>query len=180
MPANGAHAIRTTWRGFVMLAGIFFAVCTASAALITAIEAWHEHAQARWPAATAQINSCKVDFAYSEERYVYIVCFIRFFAEKETIEAMVTSRKTRAPNEVLFRWPENQVGEMEMQSWVDQHPKGTSIQVHYDPAKHANVVLVDADMPLGDATTPGNLRILGIFAAVSAPILAVGLIVRRR
>lgn len=163
-----------------MLAGAFFAVCTAFAALITAIEAWQEHVQARWPAATAQIKSCSVDFAYSEEKYVYIACFIRFFAEKETIETLVTSRKARAPNEVLLQWPENQVGEMEMQSWVDDHPEGTSIQVHYDPAAHAKVVLVDADMPLGDATTPGNVRILGILTAISAPILAFGLIVRRR
>jgi hypothetical protein len=72
MPANGTPAIRTTGRGFVMLAGLFFAVCTAFAALITATEAWQEHVQARWPAATAQIKSCKVDFAYSEEKYVYM------------------------------------------------------------------------------------------------------------
>ena len=67
-----------------------------------------------------------------------------------------------------------------MQSWVDEHPKGTSIQVHYDPAKHAKVVLADTDMPLGDAETPANVRLLGIFAAISAPILAIGLIARRR
>ena len=67
-----------------------------------------------------------------------------------------------------------------MQSWVDHHPKGTSIHVRYDSANHAKVVLVDADMPLGDATTPGNLRLLGIFTAISAPILALGLIVRKR
>jgi len=180
MPANGTPAIRTTGRGFVMLAGVFFAVCTAFAALITATEAWQEHVQARWPAATAQIKSCKVDFAYSEEKHAYIVCFIQVFAERQTIETMVTSRKARAPDEVLFQWPKHQVGEMEMQSWVDNHPQGTSIQVHYDLAKAAKVVLVNADMPLGDARTPGNLRILGIFSAISAPILALGLIVRRR
>jgi hypothetical protein len=180
MPANGTLAVRTTWRGLVMLAGAFFAVCAAFTALITAIEAWQEHVQARWPDATAQIRSCVIDVAYSEEKYVHIVCSVRFVAEKATIEATVTSRKARAPDKVLFRWPANQVGETEMQSWVDGHPAGTSIQVHYDPANHAKVVLVDADMPLGDARTPGNLRVLGIFTAISAPVLALGLIVRRR
>jgi hypothetical protein len=180
MPANRTHTTQPTWRGFFLLAGMFFAACTAFAALTTSIEAWQEHVRARWPAATAQIESCSVDFAYSEEKYVTIVCAIRFTVEKEIIKARVTSRKARVPNQVYFRWPQNPVGEIEMQSWVDEHPKGKPIQVHYDPAKHAKVVLADSDMPLGNASTPGNLRVLGVFAAISVLFLAVGLIARRR
>jgi hypothetical protein len=68
----------------------------------------------------------------------------------------VTSHKVLAPDKVFFRWPANQVGESEMQSWVDEHTEGTSILVHYDPVKHAKVVLVDTDMPLGDAKHPAT------------------------
>lgn len=179
MPVNGTPAPRPGRRGFVLLAGAFFGVCAGCSALVTATEAWQDHVRAHWPAATAQIKTCKVNFAYAEEKYLNIACLIRNNIATETLDATVMSRKARAPDAAIFRWPPHQIGETEMQSWVDAHPAGTSIPVHYDPAQHATAVLIDVGMPLGDARTPGNLRATGLFAAISAAILALGLILRR-
>jgi len=58
-----------------------------------------------------------------------------------------------------------------MQVWVDEHPQGTLISVHYDPANPRRAGLVETDMPLGGPHTPSNLKLLGIFAISSVVLL---------
>jgi hypothetical protein len=65
-----------------------------------------------------------------------------------------------------------------MQEWVDEHPPGTPIAVHYDPANHKKAVLLATDMPLGGRRTPANLRLMGFFAGSCVLLLAIARIMK--
>jgi hypothetical protein len=67
-----------------------------------------------------------------------------------------------------------------MQEWVDGHPEGTEIVVHYDPANHNKAVLVTTDMPLGGPRTPNNVKLLGFFAVSCAVLLTIARVARQR
>jgi hypothetical protein len=58
-----------------------------------------------------------------------------------------------------------------LQEWVDEHPEGTPIVVHYDPANLKKAVLVTSDMPLGGPDTPKNLKLLEFFAVSTVLLL---------
>jgi hypothetical protein len=77
----------------------------------------------------------------------------------EEIVSRVHSRSTPAPRRVIWQYPPGQF--QRLQEWVDAHPEGTPILVHYDPANHSKAVLVATDMPLGGPRTPGNVKLLG-------------------
>ena len=61
-----------------------------------------------------------------------------------------------------------------MQDWVGQHPEGTPITVHYDPANPKKAALVMTDMPFSGPRTPDNLKLLGFFAVSSLVMLGIG------
>jgi hypothetical protein len=65
-----------------------------------------------------------------------------------------------------------------MQEWVDEHPPGTPIAVHYDPANHKKAALVTTDMPLGGPQTPDNLKLLEVTAGICALLLAIAALTR--
>jgi hypothetical protein len=65
-----------------------------------------------------------------------------------------------------------------VQQWVDEHPPGTPIAVHYDPADHKKAVLVATDMPLGGPRTPDNLKLLEVTAGSCVLLLAIAGITR--
>jgi hypothetical protein len=118
-------------------------------------------------------------YTHKPESY-WIDCRISYLvgglAGDEEIVTEVHSRSTPAPRRVISQHPAMQIGLM--QGWVDDHPPGTPIAVHYDPANHKKAVLVTTDMPLGGPRTPDNLRLLGFFAGSSALLLAIARITR--
>ena len=77
------------------------------------------------------------------------------------------------PARVIWRSPGFPALE-DLQQWVDAHPAGASIEVHYDPASPGTAALVVTDMPLGGPRAPGDLRLVGGFAALSVLLLLIG------
>jgi hypothetical protein len=65
-----------------------------------------------------------------------------------------------------------------MQDWVDEHPPGTSIAVHYNPADPEKAILTVTDMPLGGLRTPSNVRLLGFTATICALLLGIARLAR--
>ena len=53
------------WRGLVLMLAsflvLFAGLCTVFALVVTAAQAWQEHAHAHWPEATAQVQRCGLD-----------------------------------------------------------------------------------------------------------------------
>jgi hypothetical protein len=170
------------WRRFVVLAagvlGLFSGLCTIFALVVTSALAWEEHAQARWPEATAHVERCGVDLYLHRPEAYWIDCSVRYVVAGEEIVSHVHSRTTPAPRRLLYQYPAGQFERM--QDWVDQHPQGTSVKVHYDPTNHQKAVLVQTDMPLGGPQTPNNLKLLGFFAVSCVVLVTIARIARPR
>jgi hypothetical protein len=168
------------WRGFVMLFASFFgltaALCTVFALVVTAAQAWKEHAQAQWPQAMAHVQRCGLDIYIHKPESYWIDCSLSYTVRGEELTSHVHSRTTPAPRRVIWEYPAGQFERL--QGWVDEHPEGTPIAVHYDPANHKKAVLVSTDMPGGGPQTPNNLKLLGFFAVLSAVLLGIARLVR--
>lgn len=151
--------------------GLFSGLCSIFALIVTVAEGWQEHAQAQWPEATARVQNCGADlYSHGSESY-WIDCRISYLVGDEEIVTKVHSRSTPAPSRVVWQYPSARIGTM--QRWVDEHPPGAPMAVHYDPANHKKAVLVVTDMPLGGPRTPNNLRLLEVFAGSSVVLLGI-------
>lgn len=175
MPPEGVRKIQLVWLAVTGL-GLFAGLCSIFVLVVTLAQGWQEHAQAQWPQATALVQRCGLDiYAHRRETY-WIDCRIRYPVGAEEIVAKVHSRSTPAPRRVISQHPAMQFGLM--QEWVDEHPPGTPIAVHYDPANHKTAALVATDMPLGRPHTPDNLKLLKVTAGICAVLLAIAALTR--
>lgn len=170
------------WRRFVLVGagvlGLFAGLCTLFALVVTAGEAWVEHAQAQWPRSLAQIQRCGLDIYVHRPESYWIDCSVSYTVRGQDMVAHVHSRSVPSPQRTVWEYPAGRFEQM--QEWVDEHPEGTTIAVHYDPAHRGKAVLVDTDMPLGGPRTPDNLKLLGFCAVSCAVLLAIGRIARPR
>jgi|SRR5450631_3210087 len=149
-------------------------LCAVLALVVTAAQAWQE--QTQWPEAMAQVQRCGLDIYTHQPESYRIDCSISYKVRGEEIVSHVYSRSTPAPRRIIWQYPPQQFESL--QEWVDAHPEGTPIAVHYDPASPTKAVLVVTDMPLGGPQTPANLRLLGIAAASCIVLLAIARITR--
>jgi Protein of unknown function (DUF3592) len=170
------------WRGWLLLLagffGLFAGLCTVFALVVSAAEAWVEHAQAQWPTATAHVQRCGVDIYTHKPESYWIDCSLSYTVRGEEILSHVHSRSIPAPRRVISQYPTRQFDQL--QEWVGEHPERTPITVHYDPANHKKAVLVTTDMPLGGPRTPDNLKLLGFFAVSCAVLLTIARVARPR
>jgi hypothetical protein len=170
------------WRRLVLFLasffGLFAGLCTVFVLVVGAAEAWQDHTHTQWPEAMAQVQRCGLDI-YSHRHESYrIDCSVSYTVDGEEIVSHVYSRSTPAPSRVLWQYPPQQFATM--QDWVDAHPKGTPIAVHYNPTNPRRAVLVVTDMPLGGPPTPNNLKLLGVAATGCVVLLAIARITRPR
>ena len=178
MTTGGVTKRQVLWRGIAAVLGLFAGLCAIFAFVVTAAEAWQEHAQAQWPEVTARVQSCAVVlYTHKPENY-RIACHITYPAGVDEVATEVYSLTTPSPRRVLGQHPAAQVEQMD--DWVEEHPGGTPIVVHYDPANHRKAALVTTDMPLGGPRTPNNLKLLEFFAVTSVLLLAIARITRLR
>lgn len=164
--------IRVVCGVLILLTGL----CSIFALVVTLGEGWQERAQARWPEATARVQSCGVEIYRRRAQTYWIECRITYLVGDEEIGSEVHSRSTPAPSRVIWQYPPNVIGTM--QEWVDAHPPGSPIAVRYDPGNHKKAVLVVTDMPLGGPRTPNNLKLLGGFAGSSVSLLGISRMLR--
>ncbi len=170
------------WRRYVTFLagffGLFAGLCTVFALVVTVAQAWVEHAQAQWPTATASVQRCGLDIYVHKPESYWIDCNISYTVRGEEIISRVHSLSTPAPQRIIYQFPAGQFERM--QEWVNEHPAGTPIVAHYDPANHGKAVLVETDMPRGGPQTPDNLKLLGFFAVSCALLLTIARIARPR
>jgi hypothetical protein len=163
------------WLGLMVLV-VLLGLCTIFAAVVTAAQAWQEHAQARWPEVTARVDRCGLSKSSSGPRRYYINCRLSYAVGAEQNATNVYSSKV--PPAEVRQYPPNQIGTFE--EWVDQHLPGTPIVVHYDPAHHTKVVLVADYMPRGGPRTPNNVKLLEFLAGGFLVLAAIARITRPR
>jgi hypothetical protein len=167
--SRGETQNQPAWRGLVLLllgfVGLTAVLCTVFALVVTVIQAWTEHTQAQWPTATAHIQRCGLDIYNHRVQSYWIDCSISYTVRGEDVASHVHSRSTPAPARMIWQYPAGQFDGM--QEWVDRHPEGAPMMVHYDPANRSKAVLVVTDMPLAGPQTSNNLKLLVFFAALS-------------
>ena len=153
---------------FAVLA-LLSAMCTLFALVVTAAQAWQEHAQKSWPVVTATIDQCGTTRSSTNGRHrLAIDCTLHYSAGTEINSVRMFSPYFPAPE--LPQYPANQGAPY--YDWIDRHPPGTPIAIRYNPAKHSKFV-VDSDFyPRGGPHTHTNLVLLAFFAAVFAVSLA--------
>jgi len=162
------------WLGLIVLVALS-GLCTIFAAVVTAAQAWQEHAQARWPEVTAHVDRCGLDQTSSgrREKY-YIHCRLSYAVGAEQNVANVYSINVPSPN--VWQYPSNQIEPFA--EWVGEHPPGTPIVVRYDPDKHTKVVLVANYMPWDGPRTPSNIKQLEVWAGSFLVLVTIARITR--
>lgn len=182
MMAPDARQDQAKWHGIAVavlgLLGLTAGLCTIFVLVVTGAEAWEENTQAQWPKTEARIEKCSVDIYTQEPEAYWIDCSISYKVRGEEVASHIHSRSTPAPRRVIAQNPARQLDKL--QEWVDQHPAGTSILVHYDPANQTKAVLVTTDIPLGGPRTMDNLKLLGLFAVSCAALLTIARVARTR
>jgi hypothetical protein len=161
MPGQNVPVARLLWfalSAFTLLAGL----CTIFALVTTAIQAWIEHNQVQWPEVTAQVKKCEMALYRQRTESYRIDCSLTFDVGGEPVLAHLRSASTPAPRRVI--WASRPYQFDYMQAWIDQHPAGTPVTVHYDPANRSRVVQLKYDMPAAGPRTPGNVKVLELFA----------------
>lgn len=169
---------RLIWLGLMVLV-VLLGLCTIFASVVTVAQAWQEHLQARWPEVTARADRCGLNKASSGRKkhgWYYISCRLSYAVGAEQNATNVYSSKVPPPE--VRQYPPNQIGPFEQ--WVDQHPPGTPIVVHYDPADHTKVVLAANYMPRGGPRTPNNVKLLEFLAGSFLVLLTMARITRPR
>ena len=162
---------------WLMVLVAFSGLGTIFVSLVTAGQAWQEHAQAGWPEVTARVDKVGLTPTSTGRRgKLYIRCRLSYAVGFEQNAATVYSRTVPSPE--VWQYPPNQIAPF--QEWVDEHPKGTPIVVRYDPANPAKVVLVSAYMPNGGPQTPNNVKFLEIVAGTFLVLLTIARITRQR
>jgi uncharacterized protein DUF3592 len=149
------------WLGLMVLV-VLLALCTIFASVVTAVQAWQERAQARWPEVTARVDRCGLNKSSTGQKHgwYYISCRLSYAVGAEQNATNLYSSKVPPPE--VQQYPPNQIAPFD--EWVDQHPPGTPIIVRYDPADHTKVVLVANYMPRGGPRTPNNVKLLEFLA----------------
>ena len=162
------------WLGLIVLVALS-GLCTIFAAVVTAAQAWQEHAQARWPEVTAHVDRCGLDQTSSgrREKY-YIHCRLSYAVGAEQNVASVYS--SNVPSANVWQYPSNQIEPFA--EWVGEHPPGTPIVVRYDPDKHTKVVLVANYMPWDGPRTPSNIKQLEVWAGSFLVLVTIARITR--
>jgi hypothetical protein len=177
MTTGPAPKSQLMWPGLVGLLGLFAGLCSIFALVVTVAEGWKEHAQAQWPVATARVERCGLHQTSSGRRdWYYIDCRLSYVVGAQEILTRVYS--SSVPSPTVWQYPPNQIGPL--QDWVDNHPQGMLIAVHYNPVNPKKAVLVATDMPRGGPRTPNNLKLLGMATTSCVLLLTIARIGRPR
>jgi hypothetical protein len=155
----------------------FLGLCTIFVSVATAAQAWSEHSQAQWPTVPARVDACRLQQASTGRRNrYYILCRLNYVIGAEEHAANIYSLSV--PSAEVWQYPPNQIGPL--QQWLDSHTPGTSIVLHFNPANHKKVVLLETDMPYGGPRTPKNVKLLEVTAGIFLLLLAIARVTRPR
>jgi hypothetical protein len=168
-------------QGLLTLSSWFFAVCTVVLAISTLWE-WRTRTGIlrTWPAVTATVRRCSVHRDYPFQRNgggisVWTVCDVSYDASGSSIDARVSSRPRHAGMSgasyslgtagIVTEYPERVLN-----AWVRRHPRGSHIELRYDPATPSTATFVAADDTLDVNPIPGSLG--GVVFFLCAGLLA--------
>jgi hypothetical protein len=166
----------STTSKFFLGAGAFALLVGGIMLFAAALNGWHTYvAQHRWPLVHAVVQECKLD-ARARRRMpgravTYAVCGITF---TDTAGQRVSGGFESLPAYYERRPASGATspGVDELRAWVDQHPAGSVVDVHYDPDWPPSAEPAGPPEIFDAYPTRGLLKFAGIAALVG--ILLIG------
>ena len=143
---------------------LFAGMCTVFAGVVTAMQAWQEHAQTKWPTAAGTVDACDITYSSTgtTHRRRYIRCHFSYNTDTGPATATLTSAYFYGPDVPQF--PANQW--QPFVDWVNDHTPGTHVTLRYDPDDHRRMILAENPMPRSGSHTRNNLKLLAVFAGM--------------
>jgi hypothetical protein len=150
------------WFGVIALFALS-GLSTIFVAVVTAAQAWQEHAEQSWPEVTTHVEKCRLHQTSTRKRdRYYIDCILGYGIGFELNEVHVYS---------VGRVPWSVTGPL--QEWIDAHPVGTEIAARYDPSNHKKIVLMPLYMPGDGPHTANNVKLLIVCAGSFLVLLVI-------
>lgn len=155
---TGSKSTLLGWLRFAVIAlAALTGLGTIFVGIVTAVQAWQEHAQQHWPTATAYVEQCAMVHVSTRRRLaLHVRCRLRVDLGTEQPVAYLYSMNVPPPE--VWQYPPNQIAPFI--DWVNRHPAGTAIEVRYNPNRHTSVVPVTDPIPRAGPHTAGNLKLL--------------------
>lgn len=147
---------RTTPAGLLGFLALFAGLCTIFILVGTLVDWREEAAQARWPVASALIESGYVDSHRPSQRSgtVWQLRYrVRYEADGAERVATLTTRSEGSDEEPA-----------RLRAWAAKHRRGGQIDIRYDPKQPSYAIFASADVPNSGPRTASDLQLLLIAA----------------
>ena len=154
--------------GYLSVLGFLFVLCALVMIAKTAIDAYRETKQAKWPSVVATVTQSNVRKTYRKGYEWQIETEVRYLVDGKEQASSIHSRVASSGDE------------REMYRWVSQHPPGTQLPIRHDPDHQGTVVPDAGDMPETGSQVVGDLQMLLIFSVLSVALIAIGRVLRGR
>jgi hypothetical protein len=165
----------TVAAGLAGLFGLFAGLCAIFAGCVTLIDWYTETAQARWPAVTAIVERAELVASRRTSKdgggeLWRLTTRVRYDVNGEARTATLTSPSEARTAMLTSPSAYSDEEYVRLQAWTVQHPKGSHIDIRYDPSRPNRAVFAAAE----PAFVSGGIRddlILFAIAAIACAVL---------
>ena len=160
--------------GVAALLGLFAGLCAIFVGCVTLSDWYGDVTQARWPVVSAVVERVDVDASQRDPKdggstAWYLKGHVRFDVNGEARTATLRSRSFFSEADVEC-----------LQSWATQHPKGSHVDVRYDPSRKDRAAFASAELSPSTGRVRTDLMLFSIFAIACAALLALSKFLRAR
>jgi hypothetical protein len=154
----------------LLVVGSLLGLCALATCVKTAVDAYKENAEAKWPKGIATITRQAVGESfvgrYKPRSVWYIQSELRYSVGGQELTSSVRSRTSSSEKAV-------------MRKWVARHQPGTFLAIRFDP-RHHDIAIPDAsDMPESGPEAPDDLKMSLLFLLPSIALITVGRALQR-
>jgi len=161
----------TLTSGLVALFGLFCGLCAVFAGGATLIDGYSEFTQARWPLVSAVVDRAEVSFIPTRKGSGGPLWNLRTRVHYEVGGSARTAT-------LISRTAFSEIDAACLQAWADEQPKGSRIDIRYDPSRENRAVFASADLSSDSSRT--DFMLFSAFAIASAVLLALARYLRAR
>ena len=155
----------------LLVVGFLLGLCALATCVKTAVDAYQENAEAKWPRVIATITRQAIGESfvgrYNSRSVWYIQSELRYSAGGQELTSSVRSRTSSSQKAT-------------MRKWAARHQPGTYLAIRYDP-QHLDIAIPDAgDMPESGPEAPDDLKMFLLFLLPSIALITAGWALQRR
>ena len=155
----------------LLVVGFLLGLCAQATCVKTAVDAYKENAEAKWPRVIATVTRQAIGESfvgrYHDRSVWYIQSGLRYSDRGQELTSSVRSRTSSSERAA-------------MRKWVARQQPGTFLAIRYDP-RHHDIAIPDAeDMPESGPEAPDDLKMFLLFLLPSIALITAGRTLQRR